>query len=142
MTRKVCVDCRREGVTTRRAAKYPGPRCATHHRERKRELSRKRHEKHVGSTYGITSEEYEALHEAQGGVCAICRRATGKRRRLAVDHDHDTGYVRGLLCKNCNYKVLGHLRDDTEALQRAINYINNPPAFGVIGKRRVPDHED
>ena len=139
MTRKVCVDCRREGVTTRRVAKYPGPRCTTHHRARKRELSRRRHEQHVGDTYGITGDEYEALYIAQEGVCAICQRATGKRRRLAVDHDHDTGYVRGLLCKTCNYKVLGHLRDDTEALQRAIDYLNNAPAFAVIGRRRVPE---
>lgn len=138
MTRKVCVDCRREGVTTRRVAKYPGPRCYTHHRERKRSQSRARHGSHILETYGITSEEYEAIYKAQGGRCAICRRATGARRRLAVDHDHETLLVRGLLCKTCNYKILGHLRDDPEALRRAIDYLENPPAFRVIGKRKTP----
>ena len=139
MPGKRCVDCVREGIATHRKATYPGPRCATHHRKRKQETSRKRHGEHVSKTYGITADEYDALYKAQGGRCAICQRATGARRRLAVDHDHDSLYVRGLLCKTCNYKILGHLRDDTEALQRAINYLNNPPAFGIIGRRRVPD---
>lgn len=138
---KQCIDCKREGITTRRKANYPGPRCATHHRLRKQQRSKASHGKHIQATYGITSDEYDKLYEAQGGRCFICQRATGARRRLAVDHDHETGYVRGLLCKACNYKVLGHLRDDTEAFQRAINYLNNPPAFGVIGKRRVPNED-
>ena len=139
---KQCVDCKTEGVDTRRVAKYPGPRCYTHHRARKQAASRARHGAHIEKTYGITSEEYEELYRAQGGRCAICQRATGARRRLAVDHDHDSLLVRGLLCKTCNYKILGHLRDDTEALQRAIDYINHPPAFGVIGKRKVPTSEN
>lgn len=136
---KRCKDCMEEGITTKRKASYPGPRCATHHRQRKRQLKASRHADHIGKTYGITPEEYKKLYEFQAGVCYICQRATGQRRKLAVDHDHDTGYVRGLLCKTCNYKILGHLRDDTEAFQRAIQYINNPPAFGVIGKRKVPE---
>lgn len=139
--KKICVDCKREGITTRRVAKYPGPRCATHHRLKRKQRRDYNHAEHIGRTYGITAEEYQAIYEAQGGRCYICQRATGARRKLAVDHDHDSGYVRGLLCRPCNHKVLGHLRDDTEALQRAINYLNNPPAFGVIGKRKVP-HED
>lgn len=139
---RVCKDCRSEGITTRRKAPHPGPRCATHHRRVREKRRRASHAGHVTKTYGITAEEYDAIRKAQGGKCYICQRATGARRRLAVDHDHDTGYVRGLLCKTCNYRVLGHLRDDTEAFQRAIDYINNPPAFGVIGKRKVPDHED
>jgi hypothetical protein len=76
----------------------------------------------------------------QGGKCAICQRATGAARRLAVDHDHkqalldghdeDQGCpncVRGLLCKTCNRNVLGHLRDDPAAFQRAIDYLKNWP---------------
>lgn len=129
----------REGITTYRKASYPGPRCYTHHQRRKQALSKDRHSAHVEKTYGITGEEYQRLYEAQGGVCAICQRATGARRRLAVDHDHATGYVRGLLCKTCNYKVLGHFRDDTQALFRAIDYLNDPPAFRVIGKVKAPE---
>ena len=137
--KKVCKDCKTEGLPLTRVAKYPGPRCATHHRQRKKELKARNHAKHVSKTFGLTAEEYRKLYEAQGGRCYICQRATGKRRKLAVDHDHDTGFVRGLLCKTCNYRLLGYLRDDTEAFQRAIDYINNPPAFKIIGKKRVPD---
>lgn len=140
--KKRCRDCIAEGITTnRKIVPGSGGRCATHHKLRKQELRKKNHASHIGKTYGITAEEYERIYEAQGGRCYICQRATGARRKLAVDHDHESGYVRGLLCRPCNHKVLGHLRDDTEAFQRAIDYINNPPAFGVIGKRKVPNHE-
>jgi hypothetical protein len=55
-------------------------------------------------SFGMTVEEYDALLTAQGGVCGICKRPP-KSRRLAVDHDHATGRVRGLLCAFCNTRV-------------------------------------
>lgn len=138
MNKPLCKDCRALALTSLRKAPYPGPRCATHHRERKRALSRNSHAQRVEATYGITADEYWTLWRAQGGVCAICQRATGKTRRLSVDHDHKTGFVRGLVCRPCNSDVLGHLRDSVEALQRAIDYLEAPPAFDVIGMRVVP----
>lgn len=51
--------------------------------------------------YGITLADYDAMLKAQGGGCAICAKPPGKRR-LAVDHDHKTGRIRGLLCSGCN----------------------------------------
>jgi hypothetical protein len=51
--------------------------------------------------YGISSEEYETLLDAQDGVCAICK-SPPKKNRLHVDHCHETGLVRGLLCAHCN----------------------------------------
>lgn len=141
MAVKRCKDCVAEGVTTKRRAPYPGPRCATHHRKHRRKRSRNSHEKHLLATYGITADEYQALYKHQGGRCYICRRATGARKRLAVDHCHTTGMVRGLLCGTCNRKVIGHLRDDPEALRRAAEYLEHPPAFSVIGHRIVPNHE-
>ena len=77
--------------------------------------------------------QYDQLKEAQGGVCAICQKATGVRKKLAVDHDHKTEHVRGLLCGPCN-KLLGFARDNPEFFRRAANYLENPPAFDVIGK--------
>lgn len=73
---------------------------------------------HLRRKYGLTGDEYDALLDRQGGVCAICRQperlmGRGRVRRLAVDHDHRTGKVRGLLCASCN-TVLGQLRDDPE----------------------------
>jgi hypothetical protein len=93
----------------------------------------------VEATYGITGEQYDALYAAQGGKCYICQRANGRTKRLAVDHCHSTGVVRGLLCKMCNRDVLGHLRDSTEALQRAIEYLGNPPAVRLFGEVRASD---
>lgn len=138
MTRGRCIDCVSEGITTIRKAPHPGPRCATHHRAIRRNRRNYSHEKHIGETYGITKAEYNAIWQYQGGVCAICVRATGTgRRRLSVDHCHTTGMVRGLLCQPCN-KMLGHLRDDPVAFKRSIGYLRQPPAVAVIGTRIVP----
>lgn len=135
--KRSCKDC---GSTTR-ALKAPGPRCATCLRILKKAQKRAAHGRWILKTYGLTLEQYEALYEAQGGVCYICRRATGRTRRLAVDHDHATGYVRGLLCKPCN-SMLAHLRDDYEAAARAADYLKNRGlAPDVIGKVK-PDGVD
>ncbi len=143
--RRTCVDCEREGITTKRKIAIgpngnpvPGPRCVTHHRAIRRSRSTNAWEKRLIATYGITAEEYNAIYEAQGGVCYICQRASGVRKRLSVDHDHETGYVRGLLCGPCNRDVVGHLRDDPEAFLRGVRYLTQPPAFDIVGRRVAP----
>lgn len=128
--KKWCKDCP-EG--SRRPAPHPGPRCATHHREVTKARREAAHGRAIMERYGLTKEQYEALYEAQGGVCYICRRATGRRKKLAVDHDHKTGYVRGLLCSPCN-GMLAHARDDIEMFERAAGYLASPPAHEYIGK--------
>ena len=77
--------------------------------------------------YGITVEDYEAMHAAQGGVCAICGSESnyykaGALCALAVDHDHETGKVRGLLCNHCN-RAIGMLKDDADVIERAASYV-------------------
>jgi hypothetical protein len=72
--------------------------------------------------YGITDSDYEARLRAQGGVCAICGRCDSRRYRLAVDHCHLTGRVRGLLCGKCN-RALGYFEDSTELLLGAAIYL-------------------
>ncbi|WP_189951267.1 endonuclease VII domain-containing protein [Streptomyces roseolus] len=84
------------------------------------------HEKRVQETYGLEAGEYARLYKFQGGLCALCRRATGASRRLSVDHDHATGEVRGLLCRPCN-SLLGHARDKLAFFRRCISYLNLPP---------------
>lgn len=116
----------------------PGPRCVTHQRAKRKGSRDARWATYIFRTYGITEVEYWALYEAQGGRCYGCQRATGKTKKLSVDHDHKTGKVRGLLCTLCNRDVLGHLREDVDALRRLADYIENPPAFRVIGERVVP----
>ncbi len=55
--------------------------------------------------YGITPEQWQALHDEQGGLCGICRGPQQGKRRLGLDHNHETGLVRGLLCDRCNLMV-------------------------------------
>jgi len=83
----------------------------------------------VEKTYNLPADQYWALYAAQGGHCAICRVATGKTKRLAVDHHHDTEQVRGLLCGPYNLTI-GRL--GVEALVRAVNYLYDPPAPKVF----------
>ncbi len=85
------------------------------------------HASRVQKTYGITAERYDEILASQGGRCAICRNAS-RTIRFAVDHDHKTGAVRGLLCKRCNHELLGGGHDDVQLLFRAIAYMLFPPA--------------
>lgn len=136
MANRSCKDC---GSTTR-ALKAPGPRCATCHRARKKATREAAHGRWILKTYGITSEQYEALYEAQGGTCYICQRAKGVTKKLAVDHDHLSGWVRGLTCSVCN-SWLAHCRDSPDMAYRAGDYLVDPPAYRVIGKVK-PDGSD
>jgi hypothetical protein len=133
-----CLDCIRDGVQTARRATGRPLLCATHRRARKFNRRTYNHTTHILNTYNLTADEYVAMYESQGGKCALCRRATGERRKLAVDHCHRTGMIRSLLCSVCN-KYLGHARDDIEYFARCIAYLNNPPAVQVIGVRITPD---
>ena len=66
------------------------------------------------SAYGVTREKYEEMLERQGGLCGVCKKAQKSGRKLAIDHDHDTGKVRGLLCQVCNArleKFLDYIRE-------------------------------
>lgn len=81
-------------------------------------------------TYDLTRAQYDELLTLQGGRCAICR-AQPKSKRLAVDHDHKTGAVRGLLCSRCNHDLMGAAWD-SEAMARALlGYVQRPPATGA-----------
>jgi hypothetical protein len=77
--------------------------------------------------FGITAEEYDALLVKQEYKCAICQLSEtatrrGELKQLAVDHCHDTGRIRGLLCQRCNVG-LGQFQDDAELLRAAISYM-------------------
>lgn len=145
---KVCVDCLVEhtakfpgipGMLNPRPAPHPGPRCHTHHNAKKRNARIARKVKHVERTYGLNAEQYDALYAFQGGRCALCRRATGASKRLAVDHDHAQAMrdghapnkgcpncVRGLVCSTCN-DVLAHFRSDPGAFERGAAYLREWP---------------
>ena len=75
--------------------------------------------------YGVNSADVERMLSMQGRRCAICRCEIDSNAH--VDHDHETGRVRGMLCKGCNI-ALGLLRDSVENLQTAIEYLSVPTA--------------
>ena len=74
---------------------------------------------HLRERYGLTKEQYEQMYENQQGLCGICSLPFDV---LAVDHCHETGKIRGLLCKPCN-SALGLLGDKQETIKRAIAYL-------------------
>jgi len=86
-------------------------------------------EKHYQRLYKISVSDYDMMLAKQGARCAICgtedmggRRPGKKVSVFAVDHDHVTGQVRGLLCMTCNF-MIGYAGDDVTVLQRAIEYL-------------------
>lgn len=87
------------------------------------------HSAHIERTYGLTAEEYDALLVQQGGRCAICR-SRPKSKRLAVDHNHKTGEVRGLLCSRCNHDLMGSAWDSLNLAAALWHYLNTPPTGG------------
>jgi hypothetical protein len=76
--------------------------------------------------YGCSLETYNKLLESQNGTCAICFDLCTTGRKLALDHNHTTGAVRGLLCSACN-KALGLLKEDVHILENMIKYIKDYP---------------
>ena len=75
--------------------------------------------------YGITTQQYSEILESQGGGCAICGAPPPidtRKKHLVVDHNHETGEVRGLLCDTCN-RGLGLLGDNLHTLCSAVDYL-------------------
>lgn len=102
------------------------------YRERQSKDARKLRQKryNLKRNYGLTIEEYNKMLESQQGVCAICGKEEyltdnkGQTRPLSVDHNHETGEVRGLLCDRCN-RGIGIFYEDVDALEKAIQYLTN-----------------
>lgn len=105
-------------------SKYSTPE----YREKKRAKLRLACRKwHLKVLYGLTVEQYDAMFLAQRGLCAVCRRPEtslrrGKVKSLDVDHNHETGQVRELLCGACN-PALGLLKEDPLRIRALADYI-------------------
>lgn len=86
--------------------------------------------------YGITPEQYDEMFREQGGSCACCKRPQADfKTRLAVDHDHVTLEVRGLLCTFCNSRVIGRHRDP-ELFKAAYEYLSKKHTGWFAPKRK------
>lgn len=85
------------------------------------------HRSQMKSVYGLDYTQYEAMLTKQKGVCALCYQPNQRGRRLAVDHDHETGQVRALLCNRCNVSLGRHnLPWFGRAIQYLIKYVQVP----------------
>jgi Recombination endonuclease VII len=82
------------------------------------------HRKHHLKNYGMDTNDYNDLLREQHGKCAICSKPPKGDRNLCIDHNHNTGKIRGLLCQSCNL-ILGHSSDSICILQKAIKYLKN-----------------
>jgi len=82
--------------------------------------------RYLKTKFDLSYDDYCEMERGQNGVCAICGQFETHRRgqRLCVDHNHETGETRGLLCHHCNTGI-GLLGDDVETLQKAIDYLTS-----------------
>ena len=115
--------CRCDECKAAQAA-YSRGRKAVLRRENPEKWKRDLHSMNLRKLYGIDHDEYDRMLAAQGGACAICKEppGLGQRNRLCVDHCHETGVIRGLLCFRCN-SAIGMLKDDPALVQVALDYL-------------------
>ena len=105
-----CLECKREDARAYSKKNYKYDKA----KDKDAKLKR---------AYGISYDTYLNMRDEQDGKCAICGKyEEASKRQFAVDHCHDTGKVRGLLCSNCNTGI-GNLNDDINMLNKAIEYL-------------------
>jgi hypothetical protein len=93
---------------------------------------------HLKRTYGITLAQYDELLAKQDEKCAICLKHESEFNvKLAVDHDHISGEIRGLLCRYCNHRLVGRHRD-ADLLRRIADYIEKGTGLFVPPKKKRP----
>jgi len=99
-------------------------------------MSQKSRNAYLLRTYGITEKQYNDLLKKQGRACAVCRNPVLEGdRNLAVDHNHKTGEIRGLLCFRCNHTVVGR-HTDADLLESAANYLRQGTGWFVPKKKK------
>jgi hypothetical protein len=138
---KHCPDCATikpldDFVRNRSTASGYGPYCKPCQNARARESRERLHggsrHYHLKRRYGIGADEFDRLFAEQRGLCAICHEDPAEH----VDHDHETGAVRGLLCFTCNVG-LGNFKDDVVRILSAADYLEGYMYFGGIGGDRT-----
>lgn len=121
-----CKECNKDRIAANIAASKA--RKQAYDKEYRKTLGLRK----AASQYKVSTEDLHSLLRMQGNVCAICKRPetrkhqTGADMRLAIDHCHVTGNVRGFLCSTCN-RGLGFFKDNIEIMKLAIDYLQSPP---------------
>jgi hypothetical protein len=147
----VCVSCGEEFAAGKRTDKTCSTTCRTAYNEslkrvngtraRQRNRFRSQHPEYMRNynlvrKFGITLEQYNEMLEAQGGVCAVCHKPPKVGAKAhAVDHDHKTGEIFGLLCFGCNHRLIGRIRDPV-LFQRAGEYLKKGTGLFVPVKMK------
>ena len=128
MTSKVCAMCNLDKPIDQFYKRYQASwysnckECEKERRKQYKATTARSAQKNKLRGYNMTFEDYERLYDSQEGLCMICQQPNNRDMLLAVDHDHATGKVRGLLCNNCNL-ALGLVHDDPHLLRRMAEYI-------------------
>ena len=121
-----CIPCTKEKQKNRWASRSP----------------KKRLHQHLKYKYGVTEEQLMKTLKEQNNACAICEETLpdllvyeNRRRGYAIDHNHDSGKFRGVLCTNCN-SLLGMAKDNKSILQAAINYLETNGTYAAVAKKK------
>lgn len=100
-------------------------------RERNREWNKQHgRDANLRQKYGVTEQRFNQASAAIGGACEICGKQCGVHKNLSVDHDHDTGFVRGLLCMKCNAGI-GKFGDSADLLRSALEYMERTDSDSI-----------
>lgn len=133
-----CVTCARENMKKWKANNPEAyAKWRNTHSEKIREYRKKASEsgeafaQYLKNKHGISIKDYNRLLRKQKGVCAVCEKPCATGRRLAIDHDHVTGVIRGLLCSACNLYV-GHL--ESPKMKKALAYLKRPRRPTLLSK--------
>ena len=135
MPEPICPECNSQGLKPRTTdgtvtVLGKGLYCASHGKRANADFLNTYRLSERCRRYGMTTTQYrDLINSLSDGLCPICRR----NKATDIEHDHATGFVRGITCNPCNV-VIAHFHDDVSAAQRLVGYLESPPAFGVIGK--------
>jgi len=112
-----CKDCHNEA----------NQRWKDNNKESYQQVKRKAH---VKSKYGVSLEWIDEQLEMNNHECPLCNTKIIKGKNLAVDHCHDTGDARAVICRTCN-SAMGHLKDSPELLEKAMEYLKKSGTMGI-----------
>lgn len=122
----LCIDCAKERQKNRWSSRSP----------------KRRLEQHLKYKYSLTVKELTNALEKQNGACAICEEVlpdllvyNNRKRGYAIDHNHEIGEFRGVLCLKCN-SMLGMAKDSSEILSKAINYLEQRGSYNDFAVAR------